>query len=116
MIIKGRAQIKGKNTGHIVVVQSKEELLKYKGKYVDYKLEIIEESEQQKKARTHKVKYMAFNPNLRQHLFKVTSGESGEEYLVDVTTGCGCKHGGAKGVAKGKMCSHIRQVLKKMVM
>lgn len=30
MIIKGRAQIKGKNTGHIVVVQSKEELLNTK--------------------------------------------------------------------------------------
>ncbi len=112
MIFKGKTKVEGNKIGTVCILVSNKELLKYKGGQVKYELNIYKETQQQKKAESHKIAYVGFNKG--KHLFKVISGESGDKYLVDISFGCGCDFGGKKGIARGKMCSHIRSVLRKI--
>lgn len=113
MEFEGKCKVDGKKQGTLIVLISKPELTKLKNKDLKYRLQVEEVTETDKKAKFHDVKFLGFVGG--KSIFEVTSCDSDEKYLVDISTGCGCEHGGKTGVATGKICSHILAVLKKMV-
>ena len=64
------------------------------------------------KAAMHKIEHEYSG---RAHFYKVTSGESGEEYNTSIQVGCDCRYMGAEGIANGMICSHVLKTLMEIV-
>ena len=109
---KGFTRCTGKKTGFINVSFSDEKLNPWIGELVDYTLTIEQKDAMDAKSETHAVDYIGFNQSTRRHSFEVTSGETKNKYYITIEAGCECNHGGATGIATGKICSHLKAVYK----
>ena len=110
----GTSKCEGGLIGNICVIESNKDLVNMIGRNLKYKLQVWEEDEKRENATFHKVKYIKFNPTTRQHLFEITTCED-KQHIVDISTGCGCQFASSKGIAKGKLCSHIIAAMEKMI-
>lgn len=113
MLFEGETKIEGKSMGTACIIISSEQLAKYRGGKLKYMLEIAPAEEIEKSAKYHRAKYLGWNG--KQHLFEVVSGSSGDNHLVDLSFGCGCDFSGKRGIASGKLCSHVLKVLNDVV-
>ena len=105
---EGETRIEGKKIGNLCIIRGSEKLKKYDGKKLHYKL-IISDKDYTK----HRIIYTGFKKG--RHYFKVTSADSDEEYMVDVSFGCDCRYSSIKGIPLGIPCKHIKLALSKFL-
>ena len=109
-LYKGKARCEGKRVGSVCIIHSGEELKDLIGKKLTYTL-LINETPKEIKAAKHEVEFMSISHHGRR-LYNVKSCESKNEYIVDVSFGCGCA---SYSISGRQMCSCIMAVLERIL-
>lgn len=105
---EGETKIEGNRIGSFCILRAEESLKRYKNRKMHYKVILTDDDPVR-----HNINYIGFKKD--RHFFEVTSGDSGEKYMVDISFGCDCRHSSIKGIPLGIPCKHIRLALSKFL-